>query len=147
MLQNSLFYDYYTMIDSCLFLKKYDALFNAFDLVYNQPDFPQRGRHGYRRSSYLKALIYKQSARIKCISDLVRDLESRPLLAEMCGFSPGRIPDASRFSRFLTNTNNSEIESLFHTTGKLLVENGIAKLDGIIADSKPIKANSKHNNP
>ena len=60
-MQNSLFYDYYALIDSCSFLKKY-------------------------------------SAHIKCISDLVRDLESRPILAEMCGFNPGQIPDASRFS-------------------------------------------------
>ena len=86
-------------------------------------------------------------AHIKCISDLVRDLESRPILAEMCGFNAGRIPDASRFSRFLTDTNNSEIETLFHTSGKLLVEKGIATLDVIMADSKPIKANTKHNNP
>ena len=132
MMQNSLFYDYYGLIDSCPFLKKYDALFRAFDLIYDQPDFPELGRRGYRRSAYFKALIYKQSAHIKCISDLVRDLESRPILAEMCGFNPGRIPDASRF---------------FHTSGKLLVEKGIATLDVIMADSKPIKANTKHNNP
>lgn len=147
MMQNSLFHDYYALIDSCSFLKKYDALFHAFDLIYDQPDFPEFGRHGYRRSAYFKALIYKRSANIKYISELVRDLESRPILAEMCGFNAGRIPDASRFSRFLTDTNNSEIETLFHTSGKLLVEKGIATLDVIMADSKPIKANTKHNNP
>ena len=147
MMQNSLFYDYYALIDSCSFLKKYDALFRAFDLIYDQPDFPELGRRGYRRSAYFKALIYKQSAHIKCISDLVRDLESRPILAEMCGFNAGRIPDASRFSRFLTDTNNAEIETLFHASGKLLVEKGIATLEVIMADSKPIKANTKHNNP
>lgn len=86
-------------------------------------------------------------AHIKCISDLVRDLESRPILAEMCGFNAGRIPDASRFSRFLTDTNNSKLEALFHASGQLLVENGVATVDVIMADSKPIKANTKHNNP
>jgi len=146
-MQNSLFYDYYALIDSCSFLKKYDALFRAFDMVYDQPDHPEVGRRGYPRSAYLKALLYKQSANIKYISDLVRDLESRPILAEMCGFNAGRIPDASRFSRFLTDTNNSEIEALFHASGKLLVEKGVATLDIVIADSKPIKANTKHNNP
>lgn len=147
MMQNSLFYDYYALIDSCSFLKKYDALFRAFDMVYDQRDFPEVGRHGYRRSAYYKALLYKRSANIKCISDLVRDLESRPILAEMCGFNAGRIPDASRFSRFLTDTRNSELENLFHTSGKLLLEKGLATLDVIIADSKPIKANTRHNNP
>ena len=146
-MQFSLFYDYYAIVDSCSFLKKYDALFQAFDMIYACPNFPAFGRKGYPRSAYLKALIYKQSATIKCVSDLVRDLESRPVLAEMCGFELGRIPDASQFSRFLSKTTNTAIEELFHSSGKLLVEKGIASLDVIIADSKPIKANTKHNNP
>lgn len=146
-MQFSLFYDYYALVNSCSFLKKYDALFQAFDIIYDRPDFPIFGRKGYPRSAYLKALIYKQSANIKYISDLVRDLESRPVLAEMCGFDTGKIPDASQFSRFLAGTNNTDIEELFHSSGKLLVEHKIASLDVIIADSKPIKANTKHNNP
>jgi len=134
-MQIYLFYDYYGLLESCSFLKKYDALFRAFDLVYDQRDFPEVDRRGYPRSAYFKALIYKQSANIKCISDLVRDLESRPVLAEMCGFNAGKIPDASRFSRFLGDTNNAEVEKLFHASGKLLVENKVASLDVIIADS------------
>ena len=120
-MQLSLFYDYYAIIDSCSFLKKYDALFQAFDMIYDRPDFPAFGRKGYPRSAYLKALIYKQSENIKYISDLIRDLESRPVLAEMCGFDTGRIPNASQFSRFLASTNNRDIEELFHDSGKLLV--------------------------
>ncbi len=146
-MQFSLFYDYYAIVNSCSFLKKYDALFQAFDLIYDCPNFPVFGRKGYPRSAYLKALIYKQSATIKCISDLVRDLESRPVLAEMCGFDAGVIPDASQFSRFLSKTTNTAIKELFHNSGKLLVKHEIASLDVIIADSKPIKANTKHNNP
>lgn len=146
-MQFSLFYDYYAVVDSCSFLKKYDALFQAFDMIYDCPDFPAFGRKGYPRSAYLKALIYKQSATIKYISDLVRDLESRPVLAEMCGFDAGKIPDASQFSRFLSKTPNTFIKEFFHNSGKLLVEKGLASLDIIIGDSKPIKANTKHNNP
>jgi hypothetical protein len=146
-MQFSLFYDYYSLIDSCSFLKKYDALFKAFDMIYDGPDFPAYGRKGYPRSAYLKALIYKQSETIKCITDLIRDLESRPVLAEMCGFSSGKIPNASQFSRFLSDTNNTDLEKLFHSSGKMLVQHEIASLDIIIADSKPIKANTKHNNP
>lgn len=146
-MQLSLFYDYQAILDSCPFYQKYDALFRAFEMIYDQRDFPELGRKGYARSSYFKALIYKQSENIKFISDLVRDLESRPLLAKMCGFNPGQIPDESRFSRFLSGANNTEIEKLFHRAGKLLVENKIASFDIIIADSKPIKANTKHNNP
>ena len=146
-MQFSFFYDYYGVVNSCSFLKKYDALFQAFELIYNEPNFPVCGRKGYPRSAYLKALIYKQSATIKCISELVRDLKSRPFLAEMCGFDKGNIPDASQFSRFLSKTPNTVIKELFHKSGKLLVKHEVATLDVIIADSKPIKANSKHNNP
>jgi Transposase domain (DUF772) len=126
--------------------EKYDALSQAFDMIYDCPDFPAFGRSGYPRSAYLKALIYKQSANLKYISDLVRDLESRPVLADMCGFDTDRIPNASQFSRFLSSTNNNDIEQLFHNSGKLLVKHKIASLDVLIADSKPIKANTKHNN-
>ena len=146
-MQFSFFYDYYGVVNSCSFLKKYDALFQAFDMIYNEPNFPAFGRKGYPRSAYLKALIYKQSATIKCISDLVRDLKSRPFLAEMCGFDTGNIPDASQFSRFLSKTPNTAIKELFHKSGKLLVKHELATLDVIIADSKPIQANTKHNNP
>lgn len=146
-MQFSLFYDYHAIINSCPFLKKYDALFQAFDMIYDGPDFPALGRRGYPRSAYLKALIYKQSENIKYISDLVRDLESRPVLADMCGFDTGKIPDASQFSRFLSSTNNHDVEELLHNSGKILVENEVASLDVLIADSKPIKANTKHNNP
>lgn len=146
-MQLSLFYDYQAVLDSCPFYQKYDALFRAFDMIYDQRDFPELGRKGYPRSAYLKALIYKQSENIKFISDLVRDLEIRPVLAEMCGFNAGQIPDESRFSCFLSKNNNTELEKLFHNSGKILVENKIASLDIIIADSKPIKANTMHNNP
>ena len=47
----------------------------------------------------------------------------------------GRIPDASSFFHFLTDTRNSETATLFHDSGKLLVDNDIAKQDVILADS------------
>ena len=146
-MQFSFFYDYYGVVDSCSFLKKYDAIFQAFEMIYNEPNFPAFGRKGYPRSAYLKALIYKQSATIKCISELVRDLKSRPFLAEMCGFDTGNIPDASQFSRFLSKTPNTFIKKLLHKSGKLLVKHEVATHDVVIADSKPIQANTKHNNP
>ena len=61
-MQFSFFYDYYGVVNSCSFLKKYDALFQAFEIIYNEPNFPPFGRKGYPRSAYLKALIYKQSS-------------------------------------------------------------------------------------
>ena len=146
-MQLSLFYDYQGILDSSSFHRKYDALFQAFDLVFEGPDHPAFGRKGYPRSAYFKALIFKQSEQIKRTSDLIRSLDSHPVIAMMCGFTPGVLPDASQFSRFLSSTNNSNIEELLHRAAKLLLEKEIISTDILIGDSKPIKANTQHNNP
>jgi hypothetical protein len=146
-MQLSLFYDYQGILDSSSFHRKYDALFLAFDKVYHSTDFPVFGRKGYPRSSYLKALIFKDSEKIRTITDLLRSLDSHPVISMMCGFTPGKLPDASRFYRFLSSINNSEIESMLHQSAKLLIEKGHVTTDTVIGDSKPIKANTRHNNP
>lgn len=146
-MQLSLFYDYQGILDSSSFHRKYDALFRAFDLVFSGPEYPVLGRKGYPNSAYLKALIFKQSEKIKFISDLLRSLDSHPAITMMCGFTPGALPDASQFSRFLSQTKNSEIEELMHRASRLLIEKGHVKTDVVIGDSKPVKANTRHNNP
>lgn len=146
-MQFQLFFDYQSILDSSSFVQKYDALFRAFDLVFTGPDFSPFGRRGYRKSAYLKALIYKQSQQIKYVSDLIRDLESRPAICMLIGFAPGRLPDASQFSRLLSSTNNSDIQELIHSAAKLLIEDGLVSTDVLIGDSKPVRANSKDNNP
>jgi len=92
-------------------------------------------------------LIYKQSEQIKFTTDLIRDLESRPAISMLCGFTPGNLPDESQFSRFLSSTNNSEIEKIMHAAAKMLIDAGHITTDILIGDSKPIRANSKQNNP
>lgn len=146
-MQLQLFFDYQSILDSSLFIRKYDALFRAFDLVYTSPDHSPFGRKGYPKSAFLKSLIYKQSEQIKFTTDLIRDLESRPAICMLIGFVPGELPDASQFSRFLSSTNNSEIEALMHAAANMLIESGHVTADILIGDSKPIRANSRHNNP
>lgn len=146
-MQLSLFYDYQGILDSSSFHRKYDALFQSFDLLFTGPEHPGLGRKGYPDSAYLKALIFKQSEKIKYVSDLLRSLDSHPVISMMCGFTPGKLPDASRFSRFLSQMKNSEIEELVHRASKLMIEKGHMKTDVIIGDSKPVRANTKHNNP
>ncbi len=146
-MQFQLFLDYRKIVNSCSFIQKYDAIFRAFDKVYTGPDHPPFGRKGYRKSAYLKALIYKQCEKLKYTADLIRDLENRPAICMLIGFEPGRIPDASRFSRFLSLMNNSELEELTHSAARLLIEVGHVSTDVLIGDSKPIKANTVENNP
>jgi len=146
-MQFQLFFDYQSILDSSSFIRKYDALFRAFDMVYTAPDYSPLGRNGYPKSAFFKSLIYKQSEQIKFTTDLIRDLESRPAICMLIGFTPGELPAESQFSRFLSSTNNSEIESLMHTAASMLIESGQVTTDILIGDSKPIRANTRHNNP
>ena len=102
------------------------------------PHSARLGRIGYGELTFLKSLIYKNAQSIKSIPELLRDLESRPVLCEMIGFTPGQLPDSSRFYVFLAQTNNSEIEAIHHAAVKSLIDVGIVSLDILIADSKPV---------
>jgi len=146
-MQLSLIIDYQGFLDTSSFHQKYDALFRAFDIVFAGREYSPLGRKGYPNSAYLKALIFKQSEQIKHVSDLLRKLDSYPAIAMMCGFDPGNLPDASQFSRFLSDTNNTDIENLLHHSAELLIESGHVCTDVIIGDSKPVKASTRHNNP
>ncbi len=146
-MQLSLFYDYRGILEASSFHRKYDALFLAFDKVNDKPDFPERGRKGYPRSAYLKALIFKESEKIKTVAELLRRLDSHPAISMMCGFDPGKLPDPTRFHDFLKSVKNSDIQEMVHKAAKLLIDKEFVTTDVVIGDSKPIKANTKHNNP
>lgn len=142
-MQFQLFFDYEAIVNTCSFTRKYDAIFQAFDKVYDGRNHPAFGRKGYPKSAYLKALVYKQCEQIKHITDLIRDLQSRPAICMLIGFEPGKVPSPSRFSRFLSSMNNSEIEQLTHSAAKLLIEAGHVSTDVLIGDSKPIRGGNK----
>lgn len=147
-MQLSLFYDYESIYKSSSFFQKYETLFLAVEAVTDEQILRKStGRLGYGPVCFLKALIYKNAQQISSIPELIRDLESRPLICEMIGFPFGKLPDSSNFYRFLDGHNNSEIQELLYKSNKLLLEKGIITTDLIIADSKPIKANTKENNP
>lgn len=147
-MQLSLFCDYRFHLKSSAFYVKYDALFLAVESAWEAlPHSKRSGRPGYGELAYIKALIYKHAQAIKSIPELLRDLESRPVLCEMIGFVPGHLPDASRFYAFLAHTNNSNLENIHHSAVKQLLNAKVITLDILIADSKPIMANTKHNNP
>ena len=147
-MQLSLFYDYESIYKSSSFFQKYETLFLAVEAVTDEQTLRRStGRLGYGPVCFLKALIYKNAQQISSIPELIRDLESRPLICEMIGFPFGKLSDSSNFYRFLDGHNNSEIQELLYKSNKLLLEKGIITTDLIIADSKPIKANTKENNP
>ena len=147
-MQLSLFYDYERICRSSSFFQKFETLFLAVEAISDEQTLRKgMGRSGYGPICFLKALIYKNAQQIASIPELLRDLESRPLICDMIGFPFGKLPDSSNFYRFLNGHKNSEIQELLYKSNKLLLEKGIITTDIIIADSKPIKACTKENNP
>ena len=147
-MQLSLFYDYERICRSSSFFQKFETLFLAVEAISDEQTLRKgMGRSGYGPICFLKALIYKNAQQIASIPELLRDLGSRPLICDMIGFPFGKLPDSSNFYRFLNGHKNSEIQELLYKSNKLLLEKGIITTDIIIADSKPIKACTKENNP
>ncbi len=147
-MQISLFCDFNLYLKSSPFYTKFDATFLAIEQIYASLSHRKKfGRKGYDELSYIKALIYKKMQDIKSIPELIRDLESRPVLCDMMGFKPYQLPDSSRFYVFLAKINNSKLEEFHHAINKKLLSQKIISLDLLIADSKPVMANTKHNNP
>ena len=147
-MQLSLFYDYERICRSSSFFQKFETLFLAVEAISDEKTLDKStGRLGYGPICFLKALIYKNAQQIASIPELLRDLESRPLICDMIGFPFGKLPDSSNFYRFLNGHKNSEIQELLYKSNKVLLEKGLITTDIIIADSKPIKACTKENNP
>ena len=96
--------------------------------------------------SFLKAFVYKNAQQIKSVPELIRDFESRPIICDMIGFPFGKIPDESNFYRFVHEHKNSEIQELLYSSNKILLKVGVTSTDIVIADSKPVKADTKENN-
>jgi hypothetical protein len=144
--QLSLFYNLQEIIQKSTFHRKYDLLFRSLPA----PCIPDRninvGRTGYSRHAMLRALIVKHLEGIKSIPRLLEFLDAHPVLAEMCGFKMGVIPDETQFYRFLQRTPNSVFEKLHLEINRNLVDQGIVTLDTFILDSKPVMAATRENN-
>ena len=145
--QLSMFYNYHGILAVSEFYREYDALFSALDLTGFPCANAGRGRPGYSPRAMLRAFIVGHRERKKTVPDLIKFLDTQPMLTEMCGFEAGALPDESQFSRFLTDTPNSTIQRLHLGANRKLIDNKVIKLDQFVPDSKPVKAATRHNNP
>jgi hypothetical protein len=89
----------------------------------------------------------KHRERVTSIQRLIDFLKLNPILAEMCGFPNGILPDASQFYRFLQCTKHAVFERILRAVNKTLIEKKALLLDTFILDSKPVLAATKENNP
>jgi len=145
--QLSLFYNLQAFIETSNFHRKYYYLFSALDLSGVPDKNYGVGRTGYSRRAMLRAFIVKHLERISRVPQLVERLDAQPVLAEMCGFEMGAIPDASQFYRFLTDTPHRLLEDIHHELNHKLVEEGVLSLEQFAMDSKPVLAATRENNP
>ena len=144
--QLSFFYDLQLLIQNSNFYRKYYLLFKSLDLSDVHDKNYSIGRTGYSRRAMIRAFIVKHLEQIKSVPALIDFLDSHPALTEMCGFNMGSLPDSSQFYRFLSNTNNSILQNLHHSTIKELLDKNVISTDILIVDSKPVMAATRENN-
>jgi transposase len=142
-----LFFDLPLVIKSSKTLTKYQLIFEQLDKLKIPDRQYYQGRKPYPKTAMIKALIIQFLSSIPTIAELTRTLDANPILAEMCGFQMGNIPHPSVFTRFLKQINTSSIEQLLTKTVKNIIEDNDVSTDVLLIDSKPILANTKHNNP
>jgi hypothetical protein len=129
------------------YVKEYSKMFNYLDLSSIQRYSEKAGRNGYDNHSLIKALIFYTTEGFRSILQLIRLLESVPYFAKfILGFKES-IPDSSVFYRFLKTFEPDKIRELLAQVNYKMYEEKEAKVKVTALDSKPVKANTKQNNP
>jgi uncharacterized protein YoaH (UPF0181 family) len=124
---------------------RYEKLFE--NLPKLEEKTKSRGRRPINRNSLLKALIYKAIRRLASLSDLVFELNNNPSMAHALGFNPLKpAPSVERFSSFLHDTYNHELQQVRIALVQSLIEHGIIRGDAIAIDSCPVVAQLRENN-
>jgi hypothetical protein len=145
-LQGSLFYHTDYIILHSRTLRSYYEMFKMLDLSSIPARKHDVGNEGYSQHAMIRAFIVKTREHIESVPRLIDYLDGNPILAEMCGFPDGKLPHASQFYRFLKKTKHSDIENIFYSCNKKLIEQDAVTLETFIMDSKPVLAATKENN-
>lgn len=145
-IQTSIFYDFHHFIKISSIHQKYFLLFSSLDLSATPDRKIDFGRKGHSQHAMLRAFIIKHLEQIKSVPELIRFLDSQPVLTAMCGFEAGNLPDESQFYRFLQQTNNSLLQTIHQAINQKLINNNVLSMNEFIADSKPVMAPTRENN-
>jgi hypothetical protein len=118
------------------------------ELVFSCLHIPQKaystGRPPYAAWAMVNALVFKNLRGLLSLTDLARELNSYPALAQVCGFSS--FPSKERFSHFLKHTPNEFFQKIRENLVKELVCLGEIKAEYLSTDSCPVKSPVKENN-
>ncbi len=129
------------------YVKKYSKMFQYLDLS-NIPRYTKRvGRKGYDTHALIKALIFHASEGFRSILKLTNILENLPYFSKfILGFKKS-IPDETVFYRFLKEFSTEKIREMLAQVNHEIYQKRNVAINIIALDSKPVKANTKHNNP
>jgi uncharacterized protein YoaH (UPF0181 family) len=124
---------------------RYEKLFE--NLPKLEEKINRLGRRPVSRNSLLRALIYKALRRLATLSDLAFELNHNPSVAHALGFNPlKRAPSVERFSLFLHDTYNHELQRVRIALVQSLMEHGVISGHAIAIDSCPMVAQLRENN-
>jgi Transposase domain (DUF772)/Transposase DDE domain len=127
------------------FVKEYSKMFKHLDLSSIQRYSYGAGQVGYDNHSMIKAFIVYALEGYRSVLQLIRELKSKPYFSRyVLGFA-STIPHNSKFYRFINSFDSEIIRKLLAKVNKEIYADNLPKR--IAIDSKPIKANTKENNP
>lgn len=137
----------YEQVRALPIVQKYEKIFAELDLSGISEFNCGVGADGTSQHALVRAFVIRSLESLNKVSALIRFLQANPALIYLCGFKNLIVPHNSQFYRFLKNTNHSVIEDLLYKANKTLIDEKVLSLKITAADSKPVKALTKHNNP
>ena len=127
-------------------LENFRTLFSNLDASHLD-SHPPTGRKPFPRESLLRSIIFKNLKAIPTLTELVTELKDNPSAAIRCGFNILRpLPSIERFSSFLKNTHNKELQKICLQLIHNLIDLAVIRGEYLSIDSCPIPARVKENN-
>jgi hypothetical protein len=127
-------------------LKNFSVLFSHLD-DYHLDLHQHTGRRPFSRRSLLRALILKNLKGVSTLSELHNTLKDNPSAALRCGFDIlNPLPTVERFSSFLRDTDNKDLEKIRINLVHNLITLKIISGKYLSIDSCAIPAKVKENN-
>ena len=144
-LQNEFPFEYSLDEMNTPFVLEYSKMFEHLDLS-NIQRYPYGvGQNGYDNHTMIKAFIVYALEGYRSIPQLIRELKSKPYFSRyVLGFG-STIPHNSKFYRFINSFDPEIIRKLLAQVNKEIYADNM--FNSIAIDSKPVKANTKENNP
>lgn len=115
-----------------------------FSVLPNPNSENTTGRPPHPVSAMLNALLFKNLRSISTLTDLVREINYYPAIAQVCGFRYS--PSKERFSSLLKDTPNEFLQGIRENLVKELISLEEISTKFISTDSCPVKSPIRENN-